>query len=347
VKKWKSDVTVIILSKVPIMCTEFAKERYNGGGVFRYLPMWDLDELLTARPYIAVNQNDDDDEKITDDQIKDRFRQVGGIPRKIFTTESQFSASLEAQDDAIRALTVRQAIQIAQGELSAIGVIGAGNPKSALIGYAKNLASDGTALFSARRIRVVSNLVERKISMKFQKELWASMLDSGTDSWKIVETICADLMVGPVRTFQSRTCCGNKKNRETYNNLTQIPLGGCKGIHHVQNITQAAMDENPGVLFQSVDPRYPLLISSIGIKTERFTRCSAQQESAALEKMLVGKPLKLYYLVPAERFGNFLTDPVEPETTSNLTSIFHVLIPNPNKEQVSPDEEESDDESAS
>jgi len=65
---------------------------------------------------------------------------------------------------------------------------------------------------------------------------------------------------------------------------------------------------------------------------------------AALEKMLVGKPLKLYYLVLAERFGNFLTDP-EPEMTSNLTSIFHVLIPNPHEEQVSHDEEESDDES--
>ena len=316
--------------------------------------MWDLDELLTARPYVAVNQNDDDDEKITDNQIMDRFRQVGGNPRKIFTTESKFSASLEAQDDAIRALTVRQAIDIAQGELSAIGVIGAGNPKSALIGFEKNLASDGTALFSARKIGVVSNLVNRKICMKFQKELWASMLDSDTDPFKVFETICADLMVGPVRTFQSRICCGKKDKR--YNNFTQIPLGGCRKIYQVQNITQAAMDENPGVLFQSADPRYPLidLIYKDEGGTFHAMQCTTGKKHhanpshiAALEKMLVGKPLKLYYLVPAERFGSFVTDPVEPETTSNLTSIFHVLIPNPNEEQVSSDEEESDDESAS
>jgi len=151
--------------------TEFAKERHNGGGVFRYLPIWDLDELLAARPYVAVNQNDDDDEKITDDQIKDRFRQVGGIPRKIFTTESQFSASLKAQRDAILALTVRQAIYIAQGELSAIGVIGPGNPKSALIGFEKNLASDGTALFSDRKIGVVSKFGRRRNSHAFPERV--------------------------------------------------------------------------------------------------------------------------------------------------------------------------------
>ena len=50
-------------------------------------------------------------------------------------------------------------------------------------------------------------------------------------------------------------------------------------------------------------------------------------------KTLVKSPLTLYYLVPVENFHGFVTDPVKPETDA-LTSIQHILVPNP-KDEIS------------
>lgn len=50
------------------------------------------------------------------------------------------------------------------------------------------------------------------------------------------------------------------------------------------------------------------------------------------------KMLNLYYLVPADEFEDFVTDPVNPKDKQNSThqlhcNICHVLVPDPNKEK--------------
>jgi hypothetical protein len=51
--------------------SEFLKARGDTSGAFRFFPMWSLDELLAARPFM------DRWGDISDDEIKERYRQVG------------------------------------------------------------------------------------------------------------------------------------------------------------------------------------------------------------------------------------------------------------------------------
>ena len=94
-------------------------------------------------------------------------------------------------------------------------------------------------------------------------------------------------------------------------------------------------------LFHSVNPRYPGLIDFIYKDkaenvhafqaTLKMTQDADPKKIRELRKTLGKSPLTLYYLVPAENFHGFVTDPVKPETDA-LTSIQHILVPNPKGE---------------
>jgi hypothetical protein len=59
--------------------SEFLKARGDTGGAFRFFPMWSLDELMAARPFM------DRWGDISDNDIKERYRQMGGEPSEVFS----------------------------------------------------------------------------------------------------------------------------------------------------------------------------------------------------------------------------------------------------------------------
>jgi hypothetical protein len=96
-------------------------------GKFRYFPMWNLQELQDARPYI----NND----ISANAVAQRYHQVGGVPRNIFENDEDFSDVLKAQSNAINALTKDQLKNIAQRGWNAMTDFSYMQTQSAILGY--------------------------------------------------------------------------------------------------------------------------------------------------------------------------------------------------------------------
>jgi hypothetical protein len=61
-----------------------------------YIPAWTLDELLNAGSILGPKV-----------EIKQRFRQVGGVPRHIFATDRLYIQALDSQRNALNNLTAK------------------------------------------------------------------------------------------------------------------------------------------------------------------------------------------------------------------------------------------------
>ena len=311
---------------------EFEKQRDDVLGTFRYYPMWKLGELKEALQYLT---------ELSEEEVVRRFRLVGGVPRYIFLHEDFFAPVLRSQNDAIEALTAMQAQQIVEGKLDILGTFGAQQPKSALIGYTE-AETQGMFPFSCRHVEIVSPSVEDKIVAKFMGDLWRRMLQEDAVGWKVFEIYCRTLMATPhIRPFLGRLCCGY--SYFDYYHELDFQLGGCSNVRLGLDIANAAMYGDAMTLFHSIDPNqflfdfiYKDLNGTLHAfqvtlgKTHRLQRTLIQR----LRRIIGDSSLVLYYLVPAESFVFFVTNPVYPEPDAH-TSVWHICIPNPNTEKFS------------
>jgi hypothetical protein len=81
---------------------EFTKKRAGLKGVIKVYPMWEIEELLKARPYLGS--------AMTEDQVKDRYRHVGGVPRHVFDDdEASYNDVIDQQFLAANKLNGEQA----------------------------------------------------------------------------------------------------------------------------------------------------------------------------------------------------------------------------------------------
>ena len=320
---------VIIISS-PDSChwgeNEFQKRRGNINGCFRYFPLWSLEELVCSR--IEFNAN------LAVDDITRLFRKFGGVPRYIFGPVETLENGCKNQRLALNGLTSQQAEEIARNDLSSISTLDGKQPKSALIGF----ESKGNGSFAEYDVVIISPEVAEQIYSKFMKTLWRTMIDLGEDGWKIFEAYTRSLLMSR-RTFQCRTCCG--KSNQLYGSTQMIDLGGCTEIRLVADVIGAALS-CPNVLFHSVHRSLALIDfmyrdnegnihafqATVG-KTHNAQPTSIcqfrQQLGASVNKVA------LYYLVPANIFPVFVTNPVEPNTDE--CELWHVLIPDPAEEQ--------------
>ena len=314
---------------------EFEKLRGTLIGFFRYLPMWSLHDILKAKCYLSRTPP-------SDEELMERFRQVGGIPRHLFMPEEAFSRCLQSQKEAIRALTFEQAQEIFEGDLDAVGSFGANRPKSSLIGYAM---LPGEIRFSSRHVALVSPSVAESIAEKFIGDLWNHMLKQDHYQSSIFEDYCRRQMARPARSFLSRKGCG--KTDTEYKGDEYVTLGGCSTIRMESDIVKSVITGNPMTLYHSVDPRYPLIdfIYKDGEgKVHAFQPTVGKKHVFRKDKMrelrakLGDKPLALHYLIPGENYDAFVTAPTNPKI-DELTEVFHVLIRNPNKETRNPENE--------
>ena len=309
---------------------QFMKGRDDVAGLFRFFPMWDLDELVMARQYIRGR-------KLTDEEIAARFREVGGIPRHIFATDAMFSLIQRSQDDGIDALTRGQAQKIFHRRLDAVGSFGPNKPKSAIIGYAK-AQTQGKISFSDRVVDLVSISVAEKIVKRFMSDLWDLMFQDEIAGWKTFETYCRILMSTPAGlSFDGRLCCG-KRNKE-YKIKETFTLGGCNKVRFVSDIGTALIAGEPMTLFHSTNPTQALydffykdnngMIHAFQVTLGKTHKVESDMISD-LRKTIGISPLKFYFLIPSNHYNVFVTDPRIP-TTDELTKVWHILIPNPNK----------------
>jgi hypothetical protein len=79
---------------------EFYKKRDGMKGVLKFFPVWELHEILQARPVLGPT--------MTAEHVADRYNHVGGVPRDIFDDDEGFKEALRRQDKAGRLLSDQQ-----------------------------------------------------------------------------------------------------------------------------------------------------------------------------------------------------------------------------------------------
>jgi hypothetical protein len=296
--------------------------------------VWELDELLQARQVV--------ERTMTDQQVRDRYVLVGGVPRHIFASDASFKSAIRIQAEAVNILTTKQVDDIANLHLDSITTFDKSQPKSALIGF--RVADDDGGNFTSYSVDPIAPAVVTKVFHQFIKKMWQ---DLHTVTWgtSIFETYTRHVMVGDPSLFKYRNGVGWRGIGRFKNRF--IELGGCEKIGTADDIVAAAK-KWPMVVFRPVDPAERLIDFVYRDRNGHFhafqatigkTHTANVGEILELERK-VGNPrkLSLYYLVPEWRFPTFVTDPVDPRNPPRSKrpggarpscSIFHVAIPGP------------------
>jgi hypothetical protein len=121
--------------------------------------VWTLDEVLNASSILGPEV-----------EIKQRHRQVGGIPRHIFADDLYFEQVLFNQRNLLKNLAVDQVKPIAKGDMDAVGTFTDKQPKSALIGYGIYKSDDRTS--KMEEVIVISSAVADMLYTRFIKKVW-------------------------------------------------------------------------------------------------------------------------------------------------------------------------------
>jgi hypothetical protein len=337
--------------------TDFTKGRDSGGGLFKYYPLWSLDEMLLAHTTIIG------EELFDEDDILERYRQFGGVPRHVFASKALFDTALREQDNALDLLTHEQVMAIVTGKMNPVEMPSIRLVKSAVLGI-KVTDDEASDQFRQRKVIVISALVAEKIYSKFINILWSKMLDPGFDGPKIFEAYTRQLMAKSKNgSFEFRDALESVDAYKKVYKVLYLPiafqwvfptvaLGGCTKIQLVQNpVESAKRNGSANVVFHSVDQRYPLIDFLYKDDKGHFHAFQATigkkhtTNIATIERLgqQVGGANKLtvYYLVPAENFRSFVLDPTmipkskkakstkAAKVTSTKPRVLIVSIPNP------------------
>jgi hypothetical protein len=315
--------------------SELKKDRGDAVATFKYYPIWDWEEIWSARSHFST--------KVEDDELLKRFRQMGGVPRNLFT--KSFSLKVQDQVKAINLLTKDQIIHIVNKRLDALGTFAAEQPRSAIIGYAKD---NPHLTYSTEKIVIVSPSVADYVYVKYIQDLWDEMVKGVlVDSTKVFETYCRALMTlqlpdrgkSKLRKppFKRRPCVG-KNDTKGYETVTRTSVGHCSESRMVPDIVKAAK-EHPMVLFHSTNPRHALYDfmyrSTKGI-FYAFQATIGDRHNAPtslmeeLRKQLGSSKLEIYYMVTEDKFDKFVTNPVGPFSDDPKTTVWHLRVPKPN-----------------
>ena len=133
-------------------------EKYRGGqrGVFHFYPLWNLNEVLCGLGYFSPNVT------LSPQQVAERYRQVGGVPRHLFEDERNYRKLLVKQENAAVGVNAEQARRIVSGKLDPLGNLNSKFPKSAVIGI--ELADDDNGTFTERKAVPISIAVAEKLA---------------------------------------------------------------------------------------------------------------------------------------------------------------------------------------
>ena len=183
-----------------------------------------------------INAKDLFDEVITDATIEERYENVGGIPRHIFTDQKDYNRVLVNQMNAINGLSEIQVRRLALGDVAAAQTFGESQPKSSLMVYE---CPDPN--FEKYVVSVLSRHVARLLVNRHKKTLWNIILDEGgtrgSTTWKLFEMYCQSLMlVGYSQKYSDyKYHDGVKLQGVKKLSVPALQLGGCTKIKETRN----------------------------------------------------------------------------------------------------------------
>jgi hypothetical protein len=175
-----------ILVSSPDSChwggSEFEKaEKTSRQGVFLYFPLWDLDELLAARPYI----NND----ISDDEVKQRYFYVGGVPSNVFAGTKSYTNVVAKQKEDMKLLTKDQLKEISSCGWDVVSTFSE-QLKSAIMGYGRSGID-----YSKKNLQCISKGVLQSIFITGRSIVWAEYCQI-SDNKSDVKRACLRQSVG-------------------------------------------------------------------------------------------------------------------------------------------------------
>jgi hypothetical protein len=142
--------------------SSFFKRRDDVSGCRKFYPVWELEELLHARPIWRPD--------MTDEHVKDRYAQVGGVPSHVFAGDRHFAFLIHLQAASLHQLFPPQLQQLAQPRTLAF--FDESRPESALIGF--RVADDDDGDFCKHRIEVLATRAVAKAFKEVLKQKWPS-----------------------------------------------------------------------------------------------------------------------------------------------------------------------------
>ena len=273
---------------------------------------WELCDLIGSRELMGGS--------LSEEEIKDRYELVGGIPRYIFQSKAEIDVTLRNQKVAINTLTEEQITKLTFDKIDSTQTFKSGEPKSVIMVYKcpNNNFADYTVAVASRNVAKI--LVETKIEL-----LWNTIVNQsgtrGSTAWQLFEIYCQRRMTKEYSTqyFEVKFHDGTR--------LTvldgSLQLGNCTSIKATSTslIDAAKQWGNENVLFYSLDSRYPLYdfiyrenktLFAFQVTTGEDHTCTPSQLKAAVEENGDDYEFLLHYLTFDEQYKNFKLKPVNP-----------------------------------
>jgi hypothetical protein len=303
--------------------SEFDKRRDDVRGCFKLYPIWSLKELLLAR-----KEFEDD---LTEDDINERYRLFGGVPRYIFDDEEDFPGILSKQMLAIKRLSKTQAMDIALGQVDEEFSERAG--KGVLLGFNSTAEDFGIANMQTF---LLSPSIAEKVYSKHIRTLWNTMIASERDIRRsLFEPYIRTLLTDTTKNNVTLEMRGLNNSSQSY--ILELPI--CKEIKLVSDPAKHKL--KPLVLFHSINLTYPLIdciykdesgvVNAIQITTGIKHNISDTIIQRLHNAVGIESQLNLFYFVPSENYIKFGTRPTRTKYNSSKFDAYVVSIPNPNK----------------
>jgi hypothetical protein len=323
---------------------QFSKSKYFISGCFKYMPVWDVDELIHAAPFLKRPTIDDelvrlinDDPVLLREEIENRYRLFGGVPQAIFESKSFRDTFLVAIENGINSLNVEQAKNMFYNQVDDTVTFKSDQPSSKLIHFRN---PDNHNFFSSTVTCLASDLVYDKIVFKFVSYIWNTLKDD--DSGKVLESYLRFLLCQPdkLASFTSRDCVGKKRMRARRGRETVIRLGGCQEIRIATDLIASAIS-SPKVLYYSSNPRHALFdfcycdddddddgnvekhlhVFQVTMGKSHSSNTSLMRDLKVKAAHSNATKLSFYYAVLDDKFAEFSTNPVEPLTSIDDDSL--------------------------
>ena len=325
--------------------SEFEKERDGVSGIFRFYPVWDVHELVAARQLF--------DRSLSKPAITKRYEEVGGIPRHVFQSNTQFLATLQSQKNAINQLTEEQVQQLTLDDVNSAQTFGTNQPKSVIMVY-----KCPNRNFEDFTVAVASRTVARLLVEKKMQFLWNVIVNRGgvrgSTSWLSFEIYCQNLMIGTngLKFIDYKYHNGTNLKARTDEIASSIQLGGCSKITGTNGSLIAAAKKKENILFYSLKPKYVLIdfvyrkdntIYAFQVTAAATHSCSAKHLKAAIMEAGEQFDFLFHYLTFDARYTKFKLEPVNPFKDDNAIpvqpprliddwTIKVIRIPGPNED---------------
>jgi hypothetical protein len=313
---------------------EFFKRRGNTGGTLKVFPVWELDELLHARPLLGPG--------MSDEEVENRYYQVGGIPRLVFTGAAFYGRVLERQQMGMNGLTADQVRRVAHCHKVAWSTFDESLPQNAAIAFRVSDADTGT--FSEYAVDAVAPRVTAFFLREFAKVAWPT-LEESDHPW-IFEAHARYLLLTK-STYRCRRWSGPEHT--VLQKTRTVVLGGCTEMRSVPDVIAAAQQRKMVVFHpvHSEDSPFDFLYQDSKGRFRAFLAVLANRarpvNAGALLRLedAAGGPDKLtmYYMVPSFHFSKFTLESFDDGSGKNPPAgvklpscdVVHVSIPDPNR----------------